>query len=292
MDRLAARDGPLAGHKWPWFTSRSGKAADDKERAGNRALLRTASVLLSLVALLTAAAPTFAIVGGERDGASHGNVGLLAAVVPGYGLVAVCSGTLISPTVFLTAAHCTAPLQAMGVERALVTFDQAPSRRSVFLAGQIYTSPYFNQTGSDPRDIAVVVLYSPVDGVTPATLPTAGQLDGMDLRNTRFTPVGYGANGWVPAPGGPWFYDDGTRRVASSGFNALNPAWLRLSQNAAKGDSGTCYGDSGGPNFIGATDVIAAISITGDRVCRATNVAYRLDTPYARWFLGNFVELP
>jgi trypsin len=267
--------------------------AEAQERAVKRALLlRTTGVLLSLAALLTTAAPAFAIVSGEPDGDSHGNVGLLAAYIPGYGLIAACSGTLISPTVFLTAAHCTAPLQAMGVEFALVTFDQAPSRYSHFLPGRMYTSPYFNQRKSDPRDIAVVVFNSPVEGVTPATLPTAGLLDGMDLRDTRFTPVGYGANGWVPARGGPWFYDDGTRRVASSSFNALTPAWLRLSQNPAKGDSGTCYGDSGGPNFIGASDVIAAITITGDAVCRATNVAYRLDTPYARWFLSGFVALP
>jgi hypothetical protein len=259
----------------------------------NRALrLRAAGALLSVVAVLTAAAPVLAIVSGEPDGDGHPNVGLLAAEIPGFGLWAGCSGTLISPTVFLTAAHCTAPLQAMGVDYALVTFDQAPSRRSAFFAGRMYTSPYFNQRKSDPRDIAVVVFDSPVEGVTPAALPTAGLLDGMDLRDVRFTPVGYGANGWVPAQGGPWFYDDGTRRVASSSFNALNPAWLRLSQNPAKGDSGTCYGDSGGPNFIGDSDVIAAISITGDAVCRATNVAYRLDTPYARWFLSNFVELP
>jgi hypothetical protein len=180
----------------------------------------------------------------------------------------------------------------MGVEFALVTFDQAPSRYSNFLPGRMYTSPYFNQRNSDPRDIAVVVFGSAVQGVTPATLPTAGLLDGMELRNTRFTPVGYGANGWVPAPGGPWFYDDGVRRAASSSFNALNPAWLRLSQNAATGDSGTCYGDSGGPNFVADSDVIAAITITGDAVCRATNVAYRRDTPYARWFLSGFVPLP
>jgi Trypsin len=259
----------------------------------NRGLrLRAAGALLSVVAVLTAATPVLAIVSGEPDGDGHPNVGLLAAEIPGFGLWAGCSGTLISPTVFLTAAHCTAPLQAMGLDRALVTFDQVATKYSVFLPGRMYTSPYFNQRKSDPRDIAVVVLDSPVDGVTPAALPTAGLLDGMDLRNTRFTPVGYGANGWVPAQGGPLFSIDGTRRVASSSFNALTPAWLKMSQNPAHGDSGTCYGDSGGPNFIGTSDVIAAITITGDAVCRATNVAYRLDTPYAQWFLSVFVPLP
>ena len=261
----------------------------------NRALLvRMLGVLLSLVALLTAAAPALAIVSGEPDGDAHPNVGLLAADIPGSGLTAVCSGTLISPTVFLTAAHCTVPLQAIGVERALVTFDQAPTRNSVFVSGRMYTSPDFNQRQSDPHDIAVVVFDTAVVGVTPAKLPTAGLLDLMALRGgskTTFTPVGYGANGWVPAQGGPAFYGDGLRRVGSSSFRALNGAWLRLSQNPATGDSGTCYGDSGGPNFVAGSDVIAAISITGDAVCRATNVTYRLDTPSARSFLSGFVGL-
>ena len=61
-------------------------------------------------------------------------------------------------------------------------------------------------------------------------------------------------------------------------------------------DGGTCYGDSGGPNVLGAgdseTDIVAAITITGDFMCRATNVDYRLDTPSARAFLAQYVALP
>jgi hypothetical protein len=78
--------------------------------------------------------------------------------------------------------------------------------------------------------------------------------------------------------------------------NAVTPAWLRLSMNSAKGDGGTCYGDSGGPNFLGAgsseTDIVAATTITGDMPCRATNVDYRLDTPSARAFLAAYITLP
>jgi len=66
--------------------------------------------------------------------------------------------------------------------------------------------------------------------------------------------------------------------------------------NPSLGDGGTCYGDSGGPNFLGAgtteSDIVAAITITGDFMCRATNVDYRLDTPSARAFLQQFVALP
>jgi hypothetical protein len=48
--------------------------------------------------------------------------------------------------------------------------------------------------------------------------------------------------------------------------------------------------------FLGAgvaeTDIIAGTTITGDALCRATNVIYRLDIDSARAFLRQFVELP
>ena len=76
----------------------------------------------------------------------------------------------------------------------------------------------------------------------------------------------------------------------------LNPSWLRISMNPSHGDGGTCYGDSGGPNFLGAdateTNIVAGTTITGDTPCRSTNVDYRMDTPNARAFLGQFVTLP
>ncbi len=66
--------------------------------------------------------------------------------------------------------------------------------------------------------------------------------------------------------------------------------------NPARGDGGTCYGDSGGPNFLVAdateTNIVAATTITGDFICRATNVTYRMDTPSARAFLSRYVTLP
>jgi hypothetical protein len=84
--------------------------------------------------------------------------------------------------------------------------------------------------------------------------------------------------------------------VATGGLNAVNPSWLRISMNPARGDGGTCYGDSGGPNFLGAgageTNIVAGTTITGDSMCRATNVDYRMDTASARAFLGQYVTLP
>jgi len=60
----------------------------------------------------------------------------------------------------------------------------------------------------------------------------------------------------------------------------------------ATGDGGTCFGDSGGPNFLGTTDIVNATTIAGDAICRSTHVDYRMDTPSARAFLGGFVTLP
>jgi hypothetical protein len=107
--------------------------------------------------------------------------------------------------------------------------------------------------------------------------------------------VGYGAQS-VTVEKGPAFHYSDTRFVTSGGLNSLTPSWLRLSMNPSKGDGGTCYGDSGGPNFLGAgateTNIVAATTITGDTTCRATNVDYRMDTASARAFLGRFVQLP
>jgi hypothetical protein len=84
------------------------------------------------------------------------------------------------------------------------------------------------------------------------------------------------------------------RQYASSGFNALSPGYLRLSQNPSHDDGGTCFGDSGGPNFLSVNGrlVLAATTVTGDPNCRSTNVDYRLDTETARGFLGQYVSLP
>ena len=84
------------------------------------------------------------------------------------------------------------------------------------------------------------------------------------------------------------------RWAADGEFDALNNVWLRISQNNAAGSGGTCYGESGGPEFLGgvSSNLQASITITGDAMCLATNVDYRIDTPQARAFLGQFVTLP
>jgi secreted trypsin-like serine protease len=104
--------------------------------------------------------------------------------------------------------------------------------------------------------------------------------------------VGYGDTEYVNGPGGQTTTHPQSRNVAVGPFNSLTSAYLHLSQQTHKGEGGTCSGDSGGPNFLGDTDVIASITVTGDTYCGSTNVGYRLDTQAARDFLDDYVTLP
>ncbi|MBW3593411.1 MAG: trypsin-like serine protease [Actinobacteria bacterium] len=216
----------------------------------------------------------------------------------------LCSGTLISSTVYLTAAHCTAYLESLGISQVWVSFDvdvDPVTSSTKLYAGTMHTHPGYPGPSSDPKDIAVITFAKPIKGITPASLPTAGLFDQMKkagtLNDQLFTAVGYGVHEPETGAGGPTWEYDGERWRSVSSFNALNDVWLRLSQNNATGDGGTCYGDSGGPNFLGTGSetvpgTVASITVTGDYMCTATNDTYRVDTKSARDFLGTYVTLP
>ncbi|HEX8104410.1 MAG TPA: trypsin-like serine protease [Solirubrobacteraceae bacterium] len=249
-----------------------------------RTLLTLAAALAASLAL---AVPAGAITNGTADGNKHPSVGgLVSATQYSDGTWIYCSGTLISPTVFLTAAHC-----AEDGERVGVTFDTAYQAGDTVYYGTFHADPLFNQAQSDTHDIAVVVLDKAVRGIAPSRLPKANSLSKLS-KNQQFTSVGYGAYEVTNEPGGHQYLYNDVRGVATGTLNATNKTFLRISMNPSTGNGGTCYGDSGGPNFLGNTNIIAAITITGDAVCRSTNVVYRLDTESARAFLSQYVKLP
>jgi secreted trypsin-like serine protease len=249
-----------------------------------RRLITAAAVLVALAC----AAPALAITNGTPDGSRHPNVGgLVAPTAYSDGTWTYCSGTLIAPTVFLTAAHCG---DGDG-ERVRVTFDTAYQDGDAVSAGSFHPDPLYGHKQSDPHDIAVVVLDTAVTGIAPARLPAANALSTLS-GSQRFTSVGYGAHEVTNGPGGHQYLYDDVRMVATGTLNAITKSWLRISMNPSTGNGGTCYGDSGGPNFLGDGNVVAGITITGDSVCRATNVDYRLDTASARAFLRHYVALP
>jgi V8-like Glu-specific endopeptidase len=240
-----------------------------------------------VVAALTSVSSASAITNGKPDGQGHPNVGgLVAPTVYSDGTWIYCSGTLISPTVFLTAAHC-----ADVSDRVRVTFSSAYKPGDKLYTGTFHGDPLYNKSQSDPHDIAVVVLDKAVKGITPARLPAANSLSNLS-GSQQFTSVGYGAYEVTNGPGGHQYLYNDVRGVATGTLNTVTQSWLKISMNPSHGDGGTCYGDSGGPNFLGTTNIVAGVTITGDAVCRSTNVDYRLDTKSARAFLSQYVTLP
>jgi Trypsin len=255
--------------------------------------MRATIAALTVVGLVLAFGGTAsAVFYGGPDGQDHPSVGaLLAPEAYPDGTWASCSGTLISPTVFLTAAHCD-----WGLTRMAVTFDtNYVASTGTTQWGTWHADPRYRGAQSDPHDLAVVVFDTPVSGITPSQLPAENSLANLP-HDQAFTSVGYGAQSGTIDHGPTFQYADIRYEATSDTLFAINKAWLRISMNPSLGDGGPCYGDSGGPNFLGAgstaTYVVAATTITGDLMCRATNVIYRLDTPSARSFLGQFVSLP
>jgi hypothetical protein len=262
-----------------------------------RRLTGFAASLFAVAALFSASAG--AITGGTSDGSTHPEVGAMLADF-GSGKDTLCTGTLISPTVFLSAAHCADYLRATGIapHDVYVTFDPSwdPASPGTARRGTYYIDPAYRPSGhtSDPHDIAVIVLDTPVTGVTPARLPTAGLLDRLLLKRARFTAVGYGATRDIHTTGPHALYYDGIRRYVDQGFLSLQPAWLLLSMNFSTGSGGSCYGDSGGPHFYGdaTSNKLVATTVTGDTNCVATDKDYRIDTPSALAFLAPFGLAP
>jgi Trypsin len=253
---------------------------------------------------LVTAAPAGAIVGGAPDTDGHPNVGAVVAHFPD-GDFPACSGTLISPSIFLTAGHCIAGTQSFGATGYAVTFDSnvafdASGRVIDTIPGTATLDPLFGHDQGDFHDLAIITLAQPVVSAAPATLPPAGLLDRLaakgGLRGQDFNVVGYGAPGIRFGGGRPEPIFDFVRRVATSSFMSIDPTRLFLLINTnATGGGGACFGDSGGPEFLNVdgTDVLVSLtSQKSDQVCRALDVNYRLDTPSAREFLGQFVPLP
>jgi len=264
---------------------------------------------LAATLLVVATAPASAITFGTVDGNDHPFVGSMVLSIPGEGVFQWCSGTLIAPQVFLTASHCTAPmddyLARYPGSTFYVTFDpviDSTGPTNTLYTGTPHTNPLYGSGGTvDPHDVAVIVL-DEAPPIAPAQLPPAGLLDDLKashaLTSTRFTAVGYGTARDSMRKGWQGVLDNEQRQRADQSFWSLTTAWINLTMlpTGSLDSGGTCYGDSGGPHFIHLdgveTTIVAATTITGDAQCKALDRDYRMDTPSARDFLGQFVDLP
>jgi hypothetical protein len=255
--------------------------------------LLTAVALLGLAVSSGAAS---AVTNGEFDGDGHPYVGLMVAQVGGAPAWR-CSGTLISPTVFLTAGHCT-----FGADHVEIWFDaDVENNREALnypftgdVGGTPYTHPEYDDNAFVLRDVGVVVLDDPVVMDTYGELPAQDQLDALKTRRGRqdvgFTAVGYGLQRINPV------FEERLliRQVATPKLLQINtPGFtgdfsLLLSNNHSTG--GTCFGDSGGPNFLGNSNVVAGVTSFGiNGNCAGTGGVFRMDRAWARDWVRTFL---
>jgi V8-like Glu-specific endopeptidase len=238
------------------------------------------------------ATPAAAITNGSPDGNGHPYVGIASSGDE------FCSGTLLSARAFVTAGHCTADFASSG-QPTFVTFDPNAGPSSTYVTGTPYTEPgFFNlppqQVGvpaSIGHDLGVIMLDRPIDLPAYGTLPAIDSLD--DATGTPVTVVGYGAQAWVPQPGGriPTFTFVRTQAPATliNDANANGDEFVRVSTNPGQDQGGVGPGDSGSP-ALGRTTTIAAV---GSHVTNpsgsGTTYASRLDTLDAQAFITPFL---
>lgn len=278
----------------------------------------TSIIVLALV-LGTAGVAT-AITNGVPDGDNHPYVGLLvfdaAPGVPGWR----CSGALIAPTVVLTAGHCTDGAVAARIWMDEdVTYDNIPfplypyggpgsgAVEGVAHTNPLYRSPENPYGGGNGlpafsyRDTGIVVLSEPIEMDVYAELPDAGLVD--ELKNkTAVDFVGYGVQDQAQIPGNvlpqppPYYRWGGLRwRMYApselvSGKFVHSAEYLRLALNPGGGSGGTCFGDSGGPDLLGGTNVVLGVNSYVTNVnCSGVGYSARVDVPEVLEWINTFL---
>lgn len=234
---------------------------------------------------LGVASAALAITGGAPDGGAHPYVGAAIGPAAGGSGSALCSGSAISATVVVTAAHCFAD-----GSRARVTFaDQA--KGAAYTHGTVHDYPGYCDTCAnglprfDSNDVAVIVLDAPVALPRYASLPAAGA-DGS-LGGAAVTLVGYGAQD-VPNPAPQNAPEPSGLRTAVQtrvipGAGAVGDQYLKL----AASQGGACFGDSGGPVLVGDTAYAVNAYAAGNPQCGGNTYAQRLDlAPLLRFVRG------
>jgi hypothetical protein len=246
--------------------------------------------------LALTAMPAAAIIGGTQDtGNKFRNTGLVLNNGHHW-----CSGALYrtdhssqTSTLFMTAAHCT-----LGYAGPFsVTFDPAgdtvpgevtiPAVHKYSIPGYASAVNGSNslQNGNDVPDVAVLVLaYAPA-GIVPADLPSQGLVDTLDFKTQMISAAGYGINDFSKANFSSGSYSIGARYYKETG---ITPGQRTQTAVYLKAEASTCYGDSGGPNFLYGQNTLIGDTVWGQSViCSDHNYINRIDTSDALYFLNN-----
>jgi hypothetical protein len=250
--------------------------------------------LVVIVLMFISIIAVYAVTNGEPDNGEHPYVGLMVADDAEGNPLWRCSGTLLTETVFLTAGHCTEPPAA----KATIWFAEDVEKTPDFgtpagypyegdVDGTTYTHPDYNPAAFFLFDLGVVVLDEPYPMSEYAQLPELGVLDGIrgPAKKAALLAVGYGLQEINPNR------ETADRIRLKAPLDLINTKGvfgvprgtsIKVSGSGVGGDSsasgGTCFGDSGGPQFLAGTNVVAAVTSFGlNGNCAGTGGGYRVD---------------
>lgn len=260
---------------------------------------RSLSIAVAAILAIGLSATLLAVKYGVPDDGEHPYVGLVVFSdsnnVPQWR----CTGTLISPTVLLTAGHCT---ELNGPAR--VWFDETVTSSLGYPTSGGYSGTAHDYPGwqgglylPDTGDAGVVVLDTPVSGISsfPSLAPVGFLDDLATARGTKsvmFEVVGYGLQSVKPTLSQiktrlkAWVQLVNLRSALTDGFN------IQTTNDPGKGTGpgGTCFGDSGGSIFSEDGEIVAVNSFVMNDNCAGASFGYRVDTPAVQQWILSFVE--
>jgi secreted trypsin-like serine protease len=282
---------------------------------------RVLIALSTVVAAMALAGPASAISGDFVKDNEHPFVGLVVFYDANGDFVWRCTGSLLTPTVFLTAGHCADTVGGAVTARvyfqqdAGVNYDPATQVDPVSgypeycadgtlgvtcaTSDQLYNFDFSGSlTVPDTHDVGLVILDQPIMLDEYGVLAEANSLDQLatqrGLQDLTFTVSGYGLTYKQQEHNGKPNVSFRERLMALSQLvnlrGGLNAGFNLQTVGNGTGQGGTCNGDSGGPVFYGGYESNTIVGVTSfglNNLCRGTDFAFRTDQPAViEWILA------